>query len=129
MNTSPITHNGDTAEWTQKAGDPAMQQGICDGITDCLKGNRYQPGVDACAENAGYLDGYSHGWNVAWRAATIDHAYAVRLNGGHGYPYRAMCPCGWQSTTYAAAHAAHTMGEDHVTAQAMESINSARRAK
>lgn len=31
----------------------------------------------------------------------------------HGYPYRATCGCGWQSNTYAAEHAAQTMGDDH----------------
>lgn len=104
-----------------------MNQGIEYGITDFLSGRGYDPGVDVCVANAGYLDGYSYGWSTALKAAR-EHAYSVRINGGHGYPYRAMCPCGWQSTTYAAAHAAHTMGEDHVTAQAMETINRARRA-
>lgn len=31
----------------------------------------------------------------------------------HGYPYRATCSCGWQSNTYAAAHAAESMGSYH----------------
>ena len=31
----------------------------------------------------------------------------------HGYPYRAVCECGWQSPTYCASHAAETMGAAH----------------
>lgn len=31
----------------------------------------------------------------------------------HGYPYRATCECGWKSNTYAATHAAQSMGTDH----------------
>ena len=38
-----------------------------------------------------------------------------RADGGHGYPYRAHCSCGWQSWGYVAAHAAHDMADAHVT--------------
>ena len=31
----------------------------------------------------------------------------------HGYPWRAVCPCGWASRGYAARHAADTMGAEH----------------
>ena len=104
-----------------------LMQGIVAGLTDYINGRNYNPSVDACAANADYLDGYSHGWNTALNTSRT-HNYSVRKIGGHGYPYRAVCPCGWKSTTYAAAHAAHTMGEHHVTAQAMETINRANRA-
>lgn len=36
---------------------------------------------------------------------------AIGLN--HGYPFRAVCPCGWQSRGYAAEHAAQVMADDH----------------
>lgn len=100
-------------------------QGIVAGMRDFLDGRNYNPGVDVCGDNADWLNGYSHGWNVAL-TATQAHPYTVKKIGGHGYPYRAQCPCGWQSTTYAAAHAAHSMGEDHVAARAMEIVNRAR---
>lgn len=41
------------------------------------------------------------------------HTTDVRATGGHGYPWRAHCTCGWQSKSYAATHAAETMGEEH----------------
>lgn len=41
------------------------------------------------------------------------HNWEVRQTGGHGYPYRAHCVCGWQSNTYAAPHAADQMGAHH----------------
>lgn len=43
-----------------------------------------------------------------------DHVIDISSDGGHGYPYRARCVCGWQSNTYAASHAAETMGFAHV---------------
>lgn len=98
-----------------------LMQGITAGIRAHIDGRNYNPGVPLCADNADWLDGYSHGWGVALDASRT-HAYSVRLIGGHGYPYRAVCPCGWQSTTYAAAHAAHTMGEAHITAEAMKTV-------
>jgi hypothetical protein len=41
------------------------------------------------------------------------HSVSVKRSGGHGYPYRAHCDCGWQSKSYAATHAAQTMGAEH----------------
>lgn len=104
-----------------------LQAGIVAGLTDYLDGNTYSP-EPISQDNGDWLDGYSYGWSMALDASR-NHAYSVKKIGGHGYPYRAVCPCGWQSTTYAAAHAAHTMGEEHVTAEAMETINRANRAK
>lgn len=94
-----------------------LHAGITAGITDCLAGNNYRP-EPITEGDTDYLDGYSYGWGIAW-GTVIDHAYIVQMNGNHGYPYRASCPCGWQSNTYAAAHAAHTMGEDHIRTEAI----------
>ena len=99
-----------------------LLDGIVAGITDHMRGNHYNPGVELCADNADWLDGYSHGWNTALTASR-EHNYTVREIGGHGYPYRAVCPCGWQSTTSAAAHAAGQMGDYHVEEQAMRNIS------
>jgi hypothetical protein len=38
----------------------------------------------------------------------------VLVTNNHGYPFRAVCSCGWQSNTYAADHAARYIGDDHV---------------
>lgn len=35
--------------------------------------------------------------------------------GTNGYPYRAVCICGWRSVSYCADHAARDMGHHHVT--------------
>lgn len=43
-----------------------------------------------------------------------DHAIKVVFDRSRGgYPYRAVCPCGWMSRGYVAAHAAQTMADDH----------------
>ena len=42
------------------------------------------------------------------------HATTVARSGGHGYPYRAECACGWSSKSYAATHAAAHMGAEHL---------------
>lgn len=105
-----------------------LMQGIVAGLRDHIDGRNYNPGVDLCADNADWLDGYSHGWNAALDASRT-HNYAVSRIGGHGYPYRAVCPCGWQSNTYAAAHAAHSMAGQHVAVAAMETYNLANRGK
>lgn len=47
------------------------------------------------------------------RAGLEGHAVSVARTGSHGYPWRAHCSCGWQSISYAAAHAAEIMGEEH----------------
>jgi hypothetical protein len=31
----------------------------------------------------------------------------------HGYPWTAVCPCGWQSRGYVSRHAAELMSADH----------------
>jgi len=36
--------------------------------------------------------------------------------GTRGYPYRAVCVCGWQSWSYMTRWAATLMGEDHSAA-------------
>lgn len=35
--------------------------------------------------------------------------------GTNGYPFRAVCICGWRSVSYCADHAARDMGHHHVT--------------
>jgi hypothetical protein len=44
--------------------------------------------------------------HTIWRVEYVPYA--------GGYPFRAVCSCGWRSKTYAAIHAAQTVGEDHV---------------
>lgn len=91
-------------------------------IRDCLAGHAYNPGVEPVEDNDDILDGYQAGWHAAhqeWIAHQID----VKKDGGHGYPFRARCACGWQSNTYAAAHAAWDMADDHVEDQAMRWID------
>jgi hypothetical protein len=54
----------------------------------------------------------------------FEHAVTVGATAGlnHGYPYRAVCSCGWRSNTYAAEHAAQTMGDDHLDAELTLSV-------
>lgn len=103
-----------------------MREGIVAGMRDYLDGQPYRP-EPVSPDNGDYLDGYSYGWSMALDADRA-HNYSVRRIGGHGYPYRAVCPCGWQSNTYAAAHAAHSMAGEHVAVAAMETYNRANRA-
>lgn len=124
---SSVKHNIRWYVYTGNGTDKLMQ-GIVAGMRDHLDGRNYNPGVDVCAANVDWLDGYSYGWNTA-HAASQAHPYSVRRIGSHGYPYRAVCPCGWQSNTYAAAHAAHSMAGEHVAVAAMETYNRANRAK
>jgi len=43
------------------------------------------------------------------------HGTAIEYVSYHGgYPYRAVCACGWKSKCYAATHAAQTMADDHL---------------
>jgi hypothetical protein len=43
------------------------------------------------------------------------HAMSVQwVPNNHGYPYRAVCSCGWFSNTYTAEHAAQTMADAHL---------------
>jgi len=51
------------------------------------------------------------------RAFQPAHATTVARSGGHGYPYRAECACGWSSKSYAATHAAAQMGAEHEESQ------------
>jgi hypothetical protein len=45
----------------------------------------------------------------------MNHITTVEwIEHNHGYPYRAHCDCGWQSNTYAAAHAAQNMADNHI---------------
>ena len=37
----------------------------------------------------------------------------VTGQGTNGYPYRAVCTCGWRSWSYASRYAATLMGQDH----------------
>lgn len=90
------------------------------GLSDAVAGNPYSPPLptaDCRCWDCGpgmlseaYAGGWGHGLDVA-----SSHATAVRTDGGHGYPYRAHCSCGWQSRGYVAAHAAHDMADAHVT--------------
>lgn len=80
------------------------------------------PVSNPCEANADTLDGYAHGWDEATRESYA-HDVAIKRDGGHGYPYRAVCPCGWQSRTYAAPHAAGSMGDAHITEQAMRNVS------
>lgn len=41
------------------------------------------------------------------------HTVTVAATGGHGYPYRAHCRCGWVSKSYVSTHAAELMGFEH----------------
>jgi hypothetical protein len=38
----------------------------------------------------------------------------VWVRNNHGYPYRAVCTCGWHSPTYCAEHAAQGMADWHL---------------
>lgn len=80
------------------------------GVADAVSGRRYLPPLPPGTLSAAYAGGWGHGLNTA-----SVHATEVRANGGHGYPYRAHCSCGWQSWGYVAAHAAHDMADAHVT--------------
>lgn len=42
------------------------------------------------------------------------HVFAVSTGGRHGYPFRAVCSCGWQSKTYQTEFACQMMGEAHL---------------
>lgn len=88
------------------------------GIRDLIAGNPYRPGAQPCEANADILDGYAYGWDEATRESYA-HDVVIKRDGGHGYPYRAHCDCGWKSNTYAAAHAAWDMADDHVEEQAI----------
>lgn len=98
--------------------------GMAAGIRDLIAGNPYAPGVEPVEANEDYLDGYGHGWGEATREAYA-HDAVIKRDGGHGYPYRAHCPCGWQSRTYVSAHAAGQMADDHVLTQALRNIPAA----
>jgi hypothetical protein len=92
----------------------AMRQGVHDALND----HAYRPGVEPVEANADHLDGYAAGWDCAGDTLRA-HNYAVRADAGHGYPYRAYCPCGWQSRGYVTATAAHDMASDHVLERAL----------
>lgn len=47
------------------------------------------------------------------KAFASAHVTSVARTGSHGYPWRGHCDCGWQSISYAAAHAAQSMADDH----------------
>lgn len=96
---------------------------MAQGIRACLAGDPYAPGVDPVEANEDHLDGYQHGWHVATQESYA-HDVVIKRDGGHGYPYRAHCPCGWKSNTYAAAHAAGHMGDDHILQMALGHIPS-----
>lgn len=91
------------------------------GIRDLIAGNPYRPGVEPCEANADILDGYAYGWNEATRESYA-HDVAIKRDGGHGYPFRAHCPCGWKSNTYVTAQAAGQMGDAHIEDQAVRNI-------
>ena len=49
-------------------------------------------------------------------AATPDTPHFVEVSddqGTNGYPFRAVCICGWRSWSYASRYAATLMGQDH----------------
>ena len=48
------------------------------------------------------------------RYICVDCARITWVPNNHGYPYQARCECGWLSRTYAAAHAAKSMLDDHL---------------
>ena len=83
------------------------------GLADAVAGNPYSPPLPPGMLSEAYAGGWGHGLDVA-----SSHATAVRTDGGHGYPYRAHCSCGWQSRGYVAAHAAHGMADAHVVEMA-----------
>lgn len=91
------------------------------GIRDCLVGSPYAPGVEPVPANADTLDGYQAGWHVAERL-TREHRTCLKRDGGHGYPYRAHCSCGWVSRTYVTPAAAEMMRIDHLSGMAAEVI-------
>lgn len=57
---------------------------------------------------------------------TTSIATAVADN--HGYPYRAICTCGWASRGYAASHAALTMADDHHEQVVLAKLSNAKKA-
>ena len=83
------------------------------GLADAVAGRRYAPPLPPGDMSEAYAGGCEHGLGVA-----SSHATAVRTDGGHGYPYRAHCSCGWRSRGYVAAHAAHGMADAHVVEMA-----------
>lgn len=49
-------------------------------------------------------------------ARAIAHGTKIEYVSYHGgYPFRAVCDCGWKSKCYAATHAAQIMADDHLT--------------
>ena len=46
--------------------------------------------------------------------SSAEHVCVVEWTPGR-YPYRAVCPCGWVSRGYVAAHAAETMADAHMS--------------
>lgn len=43
----------------------------------------------------------------------MDTVAVVRVSNNHGFPYAAVCLCGWHSVTYCATHAAASIANDH----------------
>lgn len=42
------------------------------------------------------------------------HTVTITDTDRHGYPFRAVCECGWESRPYAARHAAQSMADAHL---------------
>jgi hypothetical protein len=79
------------------------------GLADAVAGRRYSTPLPPGMLSEAYAGGWGHGLDVS-----SVHATAVRTDGGHGYPYRAHCTCGWRTWGYVAAHAAHGMADAHI---------------